>query len=136
MAQSVAKHFGLPKPTVKAGRMPSKGLQAIPLWGGAAHGLFTVNRWALYGKYRRSTESLEYNLLEGCAWWLYSHRHHILKTSHTVSACEKEVFTFWYGPEKAAKITESKAAAARQSLIALIIWLGIPLLISLLLWAS
>src|SRR5262249_48309425 len=96
-AALLSRQLGLPRePVIKVGRVPWKGpgTPIIELMG-AKYGFFTVARWAVRGRYRRSWEALEYAMVCGIGFWLESHRREsIFRDTGT-----HEALMLWYGAD-------------------------------------
>ena len=126
----LAGHLGLPyAPRIKVGYVPWQG-PGTPSIEPRANGWFTVARWAVRGRYRRSWETVEYALVFAIGSWLESHRGDPKFSEKGTS----EALIAWYGKdagERYAMIEQSRARSARGVLIAL----GALLAIYLVLWA-
>jgi hypothetical protein len=133
-AELLARHLGLPHPPhVKVGYVPWKGPDTpiVDLTGGGSQGSFTIARWAVRGKYRRSWETLEHALVKSIGFWLECHRRDGMFSDKGTS----EALVMWYGEEAIAAhqaITEKRSAAARKGCVIL---LGVVLAVYFVLWA-
>src|SRR5262249_19618907 len=100
----LARHLGLPHaPQISVGYVPWKGpgTPIVELMG-ASHGAFTVARWAVRGKYRRSWEALEYAVVCGIGFWLESQRREgVLSDAGT-----REALIAWYGADGSRRLVE------------------------------
>ncbi len=128
----LARHLGLPHPPhIKVGYVPWKGPEtSIIELVGAPHGYFTIARWAVRGRYRRSWETLEYALVSAIGSWLESRRGDPAFSAKGTS----EALVAWYGEDMGARfaaVERSRARSARAVLIAL----GALLAVYLVLWA-
>ncbi len=118
---TLARELGLPnEPTIRVGYVPWKGpdTSEIELMG-APHGFFTVARWAVRGKYRRSWNTLEYRLVCGIGFWLESHRRRMLPKGERPGLFDEsgtnDTLRLWYGAEMGDSLVARRERAGRQS---------------------
>jgi hypothetical protein len=128
-AEILSRRLGLPRaPHVTVGYVPWKG-PATPVVDTLGAGSFTIARWAVRGKYRRSWESLEYALVCAVGFWLESHRREPLFEGHGTS----EALIAWYGEQVGAPLAESERRRSRLAKLGLSV-LGVLLAAYLVLW--
>jgi hypothetical protein len=129
----LARHFGLPHPPhIRVGYVPWKGptTPIIDCTGGF-DGSFTIARWAVRGKYRRSWASLEYALVSAIGFWLESHR----KESVFGGKGTSEALRAWYGKDMGGQLAADYERRSR-SVGRLMVGVGVALLAYLVLWAA
>jgi hypothetical protein len=128
----LARQLGLPQaPSIKVGYVPWKGPETPIIDCTAAfHGSFTVARWAVRGKYRRSWATLEYALVSSIGFWLESHRRDPMLAGKGTT----EALLAWYGEEVGRPLADAEERSSRVTKRVLI-GLGLLLGLYVVLWS-
>ena len=125
---TLARYLGLPRaPSVTIAYVPWSG-PSTPIVEsmGIPTGHFSIARWAARGRYRRSIEVLEYEIVCAVGAWLDAHR----ATNGEGRGANADVGTrdalvAWYGSEAAAAMMAAREKEWRLTKMGIAIWLAL-----------